>query len=78
MSYFGFTEVLDKAMCLEEEKVNNEKLKGRFSLKIKQGLPPPMRISQFANEAVAFHLHKKRDFFRRLDGTKDPLKENKE
>lgn len=45
MSYFGFTEVLDKAMCLEEEKVNNEKLKGRFSLKIKQGLPPPMRIS---------------------------------
>jgi hypothetical protein len=30
MSYFGFTEILDKAMCLEEEKVNNEKLKGRF------------------------------------------------
>lgn len=37
-----------------------------------------MRIAQFANEAVAFHLHKKRDFFRRLEGTKDPLKEQKE
>eukprot|EP00347_Sterkiella_histriomuscorum_P000673 403374939 len=78
MSYFGFTEILDKAMCLEEEQVNNEKLKGRFHLKIKEELPPPMRIAQFANEAVAFHLHKKRDFFRRLDGTKDPLRESKE
>ena len=67
MSYFGFTEIMDKS-CLEEGKVNNEKMKGRFQLKIKKELPPPMRIAQFANEAVAFHLHKKRDFFRRLDG----------
>lgn len=36
MSYFGFTEIMDKSMCLEEEKVNNEKLKGRFHLKIKK------------------------------------------
>lgn len=74
MNYFNYTEIMDKSLCVEEEKINNEKLKGRFMLKIKKELPLPLRISQFANEAVAFHLHKKRDFFRRLDGSNDPLK----
>ncbi|CDW85246.1 UNKNOWN [Stylonychia lemnae] len=72
MSYFGFTEITDKSKCLEADRMNNEKLKGRFKLKIKKSLPEPMRIAQFANEDVAFHLHKRRDFFRRLEGSNDP------
>ena len=35
---------------------------------IRKDLPEPLRIAQFASEPVAFHLHKKRDFFPRLKG----------
>jgi len=45
MSYFGFTETTDKAASLDKEWANNEKLKGRFKLKIKKTLPEPMRIA---------------------------------
>lgn len=67
---------MDKSICREQERINNEKLKGKYMLKIKEQLPPPMRINQFANEPVAFHLHKKRDFFKRLDGTHNPLRDS--
>jgi len=79
MDYFGFTEVMDKTLlCKERELINHEKLKGRFVLKIKQDLPQPLQIVQFANDSVAFHLHKKRDFFQRLDGSHNPLRESLE
>ena len=72
MLYFGFTEVIDKSvLSFRQEKINGEKLKGRYKLKIRPDLPSPVRINQFANEAIAFHLHKRGDFFSRLNGKVD-------
>jgi hypothetical protein len=48
--------------------VTEEKLKGNFIVNISTKLPEPMRISKFANEPIAFYLHKKRDFLPRLKG----------
>ena len=72
MSYFQYTEVIDKSiMSLKQERINGEKLKGRYKLKIRESLPSPVRINQFANEPIVFHLHKRRDFFARLNGKVD-------
>ena len=43
-------------------------MKGNYILKIRNDLPQPLRIAQFANEPISFHLHKKRDFLPRLEG----------
>ena len=68
---------------VNESKVTEEKLKGNFIVNISTKLPEPLRIAQFANEPVAFFLHKRRDFLPRLRGKQPPvilekLKMNKE
>lgn len=50
--------------------ITEEKLRGNFHVKISKELPEPLRISQLANEPVAFYLHKKGDFLPRLRGKK--------
>ncbi|CDW90318.1 UNKNOWN [Stylonychia lemnae] len=47
-------------------------MKGRYQLKIREDLPSPIKISQFANEPIAFHLHKKGDIFKKFDGANPP------
>jgi hypothetical protein len=65
---FGFTQLLNQAVAMNDKAAVEEKLKGKFKLVIRSDLPEPLRIAQFASEPVAFHLHKKRDFFPRLKG----------
>ena len=66
----GFTELLNKSVIVDERMVTEEKLKGNFLINISTQLPEPLRIAQFANEPVAFYLHKRRDFLPRLRGKK--------
>lgn len=74
MRYFGYTELTDKSALMRNEKINQDKLKGKFILNIKEDLPSPMRIEQFANDQIAFYLHKRGDFLERIKGkVKDPL-----
>ena len=63
MDYMKYLELKDKSALIEETKAVNEKLKGRFMLRIQQKLPMPKKIVQLANDPVAFHLHKKAQFF---------------
>ena len=74
MLYFGFTEVKDLGSLIDEQLILREKMHGKFNLKIKKDLPSQLKIQQYANEQVAFHLHKKRDFLERLKGKRN-LKE---
>jgi hypothetical protein len=50
----------------DETKVQLEKLKGRFDLKINDKLPMELKINIFSNEHAIFHLHKNRHFFEKL------------
>jgi hypothetical protein len=43
-----------------------EKLNGRFELKFKKALSTPHKIEKLAAEETAFHLHKKRNFLRKI------------
>jgi len=56
----------NKAFVTEESKVNQEKLKGKFDLKINHGLRMSKKIEMYANEDVAFFLHKNRNFLTKL------------
>ena len=50
----------------EEAKATNEKLKGRFRLRINNSLPMNKKIEAYANEKVAFYLHKSRNFIHKI------------
>ena len=56
----------NKAMLSDQRLANNEKIKGRFSLIINKTLPMQKQIEKFANEPVAFYLHKNRNFIEKL------------
>lgn len=68
MNYFSFVEVIDKSALADNERLNREKMRGRYQFKIRQDLPSPIKIAQFANEPIVFHLHKKGDFFKKIQG----------
>jgi hypothetical protein len=42
LEYFGFTELINKSVV---QKVVEEKLKGKFKIKIRNDLPEPLRIA---------------------------------
>ena len=44
-------------------KVQKELLKGRYQIKIKDEMPYNEKILRMAQEPVAFHLYKNRDFY---------------
>lgn len=53
--------------CLTDPiKMNKEKLRGKFNLTINRTLPMKKQIEKFANEPVAYYLHKKRNFLEKL------------
>jgi dsDNA-binding SOS-regulon protein len=50
-------------------------LKGKFQLKISESLQKSHRIEKYAQEPVAYFLHKKRDFLQRLFKTKAKMED---
>ena len=68
LEYFGFTELINKSVILDDKMAIREKLRGNFKVNIRKDLPEPLRVSQLANEPIAYFLHKKGDFLPRLSG----------
>lgn len=60
------TELENKAFVSDEAVVNQEKLKGHFNLKINHDLKMNKKIEMYANDNVAFFLHKGRNFIFKL------------
>jgi hypothetical protein len=60
------TEVHNKIVCNDENKMTQEKLKGRFDLLVNPKLPVHTRISKFLNEPIVFHLHKNGIFLKKI------------
>jgi hypothetical protein len=54
----------------EDRRECMEMMKGRFNLKINHNLPMAKKIEKYANEEVAFHLHKNRNFINKLNSSK--------
>ena len=50
--------------------MQKEILKGNFKLSINSQIYKPLQIEKYAQEPVAYFLHKKRDFLHRLFKTK--------
>ena len=59
-------EIDNKGVLSIPEKTIIEKLQGRFKLKINDKLPMHTKIEKYANESLAFYLHKKRNFIDKL------------
>ncbi len=59
-------ELANKAFVTEETKMTQEKLKGKFGLKINHALKMNKKIEMYANDDVAFFLHKNRNFIYKL------------
>ena len=55
----------------DERRANVEKLKGRFKLRMNKNLSMPQKVIKYAQEPVVFHLHKKRNFFHKIQGQLD-------
>lgn len=66
------TEIRNKVMMNNETKMTQEKLKGRFDLLINPDLPMETKIKKFLNEPIAFHLHKNRLFFQKIENKEEP------
>lgn len=69
MNFNKRTNVIDlsnKAFVTDEAKMNKEKLKGKFVLKINHDLQMTKKIEMYANDNVAFFLHKNRNFITKL------------
>ncbi len=61
------TELINKSNIFDPQKFQLEKLRGHFNLKMNKRLPFIRKVQKFANEPIAFHLHKKNDFLQRID-----------
>lgn len=60
------TDIRNKAFVTEESKLNQEKLKGKFDLIINHDLKMSKKIEMYANDNLAYHLHKGRNFLFKL------------
>ena len=70
--FISVADVHDKYALNDESRLAKEKLKGRFDLRVPTNIPYEMRISKYVNEPLAFHIHKNRLFFKKLDHTPKP------
>ena len=61
------TDINNKALLGDHAKMQNEKMKGRFSLTINKGLEMKKRIQKFGNEPICYYLHKNRNFLQKLE-----------
>lgn len=66
------TKVLDvvdlqkKELAGQRDKINYEKMRGRFKVIINKNLAMKKRIQSFSNDPVIYYLHKNRNFIRKL------------
>lgn len=65
----------NQALVVNQVSKQKEILKGKFQLKISDTLLKSQRIEKYAQEPVAYFLHKKRDFLQRLFKTKAMLED---
>ena len=66
-------EVIDinkKELAGQKDKINYEKMKGRFKVKINRKLQMMKQVQSLANDPVIYYLHKNRHFIRKLRPTK--------
>lgn len=63
----NLTEIRNKVYLNVYNKMIQEKFKGRFDVKLNFNLPMELKISKFLNEPIAFHLHKNRLMFTKLE-----------
>ena len=62
----------NRGIALENESdVNVEKMRGRFIVHNNPRLPMRKQIEKYANEPIAYQLHKTRNFFERLNEDKN-------
>eukprot|EP00347_Sterkiella_histriomuscorum_P015555 403356589 len=61
------TELKNKSNLFDTKKAQLDVLRGQFHLRLNRKLPFVRKIEKYANEPVAFYLHKKRDFLQRID-----------
>ena len=54
---------------LDKRAMHKAKLKGKFDLTIKDKYEDPVRIRAFANDKLAFYMHKNGHFMKKLDRT---------
>ena len=62
-------EVIDlnkKELAGQKDKIQNEKMRGRFKININKNLEMKKQIQSFSNDPVAYYLHKNRNFIRKL------------
>ena len=76
-----FKEVIDlknKAHIFDKRKSQLDVYNGKYDLKLNKKLPYPKKIEKFAQEPIAYYLHKKNDFLKRIEKhnqNKDHLEE---
>jgi hypothetical protein len=61
------TNVHNKAASMNEASAAKEKLKGKFSLRISKNLSISKKIEKYAQDSMVFHLHKNRNFLRKIE-----------
>jgi len=64
-------EIQKKELVGQKDKINYEKMRGRFKVTINKNLDMKTRIQSFSNDPVAFHLHKNRNFIRKLEAPRE-------
>ena len=74
MKINNVTELDNGAFVADSASLNSEKLKGRFHLRINHGLNMSKKIEMYANENVAFLLHKGRNFLYKLQKEEAKMK----
>ena len=60
-----------KELVGQKDKINHEKMKGRFKVNINKNLVMKKRIQSFSNDPVCYYLHKNRNFLRKLQPTRE-------
>lgn len=60
-----------KEVVGQKDKINHEKMKGRFRVTINKNLEMKKRIQSFSNDPVCYYLHKNRNFLRKLQPTRE-------
>ena len=66
------TEVTNKGVDLQDKvAVTREKLRGNFQVQINKKMPHAKQVMTYAGEDLSYYLHKRRNFFERLDGQAD-------
>lgn len=68
----------NQANSTEQATTQKEILKGHFILCLNDKMDTPLRIEKYAQEPVAYFLHKRRDFLERLFNKNNKFAENRE